>query len=247
MKKLLLTSVMALSVASVAHADGFYISPRVAWSQMRVDEARIEKKPIAGAWSEFAGNKRESWSGRESKLAPKFAVGYDHDAKEYGIFGLELEYGKTSNHFDPTHNGVDFDGASPNDSDSRDFKYGESTLSLNAKYGYDLKYVIPFVSAGIGYTTIDSENNFRSGTYWWETRDSERNVSWNIGAGIELRATDQVSFSLSYRYTDLGSVKYTNRMYHENAKTNSNGIERNFDSDVDLHKHEIIGGVKFMF
>lgn len=247
MKRILLTSVMAISVAGAAHANGFYISPRIAWSHMRIDESRVEKKVVDGVWSQFAGNKHESWASHKNKLTPKFAVGYDYDADKYGVFGLEVEYGALSNHFDPTHNGNDFDGKTPNDSDSRDFKYSESTLSLNAKYGYDLKYVIPFLSAGVGYTTIDSENNFRSGTYWWETRDSERNVSWNIGTGIEIPATEKVSFTMAYRYTDLGSVKYTNRMYHENAKKNNNGIERNFDSDVDLKKHEVLAGVKMSF
>lgn len=247
MKKIIVSSMVAIMAASAANANGFYISPRIAWSQMRVDESRVEKKPVAGVWSEFAGNKHESWSDHDYTLTPKFAVGYDYNADKYGVFGLEVEYGKTSNHFDPTHSGADFDGETPNDSDSRDFKYTESTLSLNATYGYDFKYVIPFVSAGIGYTTIDSENNFRSGTYWWETRDSERNVSWNIGAGVEVPVVENVSMTLAYRYTDLGNVKYTNRMYHENAQANNNGIERNFDSDVDLQKHEVIAGVKMQF
>ncbi|MDE6571562.1 MAG: outer membrane beta-barrel protein [Alphaproteobacteria bacterium] len=248
MKKLIITSTAVMAMfTGASHADGFYISPRIAWSDMHIDETRIEKKPVNGAWSDFAGAKHESWSDNDGNLAPKFAVGYDYNTNKYGILGLEIEYGQTSNHFDPTRSDVDFDGNLLNDSDSRDFKYSESTLSLNATYGYDFKYVIGFVTAGIGYTTIDSENNFRSGTYWWETRDSERNASWNIGAGIAVPVTKNVSVTLAYRYTDLGNVKYTNRMYHENARAGNNGIERHFDSDVDLSKHEIIAGMKVAF
>ncbi len=245
MKKTLLTSLAILATTASANAGEFYIHPSIAWSQMHVDESRTEQKVVGGVWSDFAGNKHESWDGHDDAITPKFAVGYDYNTEKYGIFGIEIEYGKTSQHFDITHSDFDFDGKTPNDSDSRDFKYSESTLALNAKYGYDMKYVIPFVTAGIGYTTIDSENNFRSGTYWWETRDSEHNISWTIGAGVEVPVTEKVSATLAYRYTDLGNVKYTNRMYHEKGATH--GIERQFQSDVDLYKHEVLAGVKMAF
>ncbi|MBD5391546.1 porin family protein [bacterium] len=247
MKKHLIVSLAAIMAAGTAHADGFFINPRIAWTQTHVDESRTEKAVQNGTWSSFVGNKHESWSGLARKFAPRVAVGYDYATPKYGIFGAEVEYGQTSNHFDPTRGYVDFAGDAINDSDSRDFKYSESTLSLNARYGYDLKYIIPFLSAGVGYTTIDSENNFRSGTYWWETRDSEHNMSWNIGLGIEMPVTHNIAMTIAYRYTDLGRVKYTNRMYHENATLNKNGIERNFDSNVDITKHEIMAGVKMSF
>lgn len=245
MKKVLISSLAAIMTAGAANAGGFYVSPKVAWSQVRIDESRIEKKWNGKSWDEWQGNKHEEWSDHDNKLTPKIAFGYDFNLKKYGIFALEAEYGQTSNYFNPMGGMYDGNGEAPNDSDSRDFKYDESTTSLNAKYGYDFRYVVPFITAGIGYTIIDSENNFRSGTYWWETRDQERNVSWNIGAGIEVPVAEKVSLTLSYLYTDLGNVKYSNWMYKENGSTN--GIERHFDSDVDLKKHEVIAGLKIKF
>ena len=142
---------------------------------------------------------------------------------------------------------VDGDGKSPNDSDIRTYKYDESTLSLNAKYGYTVYGVTPFLTAGVGYTIIDSTNNFRSGTYWWDTTDQERNISWNIGGGVLVPVSHNVALSLEYKYTDLGNVKYSNWMFHEDAPKAKNGIERHFDSSVDLYKHEILMGVKIAF
>lgn len=247
MKKIILSSLAAAIVIGNANADGLYVSPKVSWNHTRISESRTEKawNNANGNWAEFANNKHESWDGHGNKLTPKIAIGYDFDLNKYGIFSLETEYSHTRNHFNPACDGQDFEGNTPNDTDSRIFAYDESTISLNAKYGYKISKFIPFITAGIGYTTIDSENNFRSGTYWWDTTDQAENVSWNIGAGVEIPVSDKVSFTLSYLYTDLGNVEYSNWMYHE--KGNTNGIERHFDSDVDLEKHEVIAGVKIQF
>ncbi len=246
-KNTMIVSLAVFMAAGGAHASAFYINPKIAWSQTRVDESRTELKSIKGTWTEFDGNKHESWSAHGNKLSPIFAVGYDFDTQKYGTFGIEAQYGQATNHFDPTDSTLDFDGNMPNDSDTRDFKYSEQTLALNAKYGYKLNRFMPFVTIGVGYTIINSENNFRSGTYWWETRDEERNMSWNIGAGAEIPVTHAIALTMEYRYTDLGNVKYTNRMYHENAAKNNNGIERHFDSNVELKKHEVMAGVKISF
>ena len=148
-------------------------------------------------------------------------------------------------------NAVGFDmaenGDMPNDTDVRNFTYDERTLGLNLKYGYKVYKFIPYVTAGIGYTTIESENNFRSGRYFWETPATTENMSWNIGVGVEVPLTDNVAFNVAYKYTDLGSVEYTNGMFYDNHTAGQGGMTRVFDSDVDLDKHEIIAGVKLSF
>lgn len=245
MKQIALSTVLAIVAASSAHA-GFYITPKVAWNQTHIDESRNELQVVNGAWATFDKAKSESWTGYDDKISPKFAVGYDFATEKYGVFGIEAEYGATSNEFKPLDGMTDGEGNTPNDSDIRTYKYDESTLSLNAKYGFDVyKGITPFITAGAGYTVIDSTNNFRSGTYWWDTTDQEKNISWNIGAGVLVPVADNISLSLEYKYTDLGNVKYSNWMYHE--KGNANGIERHFDSKVDLYKHEVLAGVKISF
>lgn len=247
MKKTILTSAMAVFAVTSANA-GFYITPKVGWNQVHIDESRNELKVVNGKWATFDGAKAESWDGNDDAISPKVALGYDFATEKYGIFGLEVEYGETSNEFKPLDSMADEAGATPNDSDIRTYRYDESTLSLNAKYGYDVyRGITPFVTTGIGYTTIDSTNNFRSGTYWWDTTDQEHNTSWNIGGGVLLPVSNNVAFSLEYKYTDLGNVKYSNWMFHENARANNNGIERHFDSSVDLYKHEVLAGVKVSF
>ncbi|MDE6481471.1 MAG: outer membrane beta-barrel protein [Alphaproteobacteria bacterium] len=246
MKKILCGSVFAL-VATGAMADGFYISPRVAYGITSADESRVEHAAVDGVWSEFDGNKHESWDDKNREFAPQMAVGYDFDMGKAGIFAIEAMYTSVDNFFKLTGTGADEEGNMPNDSDARNVSYDEQTIGLNAKYGYKVYGVVPFVTAGVGYTTIDYTNNFRSGTYWWETTGVEHNMSWNLGAGIEVPVTEKVSLSLAYTYTDLGSVKYSNSMFHNDAKNKREGVERVFKSDVDLDKHEFIAGVKFTF
>ena len=72
-------------------------------------------------------------------------------------------------------------------------------------------------------------------------------MSWNIGVGVEVPLTDNVAFNVAYKYTDLGSVEYTNGMFYDNHTAGQGGMTRVFDSDVDLDKHEIIAGVKLSF
>ena len=243
MKKIALSSILAVFAATSANA-GFYITPKIGWNQVHMDESRIEKAWNGKIWAN--DKKHETWTGYDDKISPKFAVGYDYATEKYGIFGLEAEYGTTSNEFKPLDGAMAENGDIPNDSDFRSYKYDESTISLNAKYGYDVyRGVPPFVTVGVGYTMIYSVNNFRSGTYWWDTTDQEHNTSWNIGGGVLVPVANNVALSLEYKYTDLGNVKYSNWMYHE--KGNTNGIERHFDSSVDLYKHEVLMGVKISF
>ena len=246
MKKILCGSVFAL-IATGAMADGFYINPQVAYSITSVSENRVEKSSQNGVWAEFDGNKHESWSDTGHKFSPKIAVGYEFDMDKAGILSVEAEYGHVDNFFNAIGFDAAEDGAKPNDTDVRNFTYNESTLGLNVKYGYEVYKFIPYVTAGIGYTTIESENNFRSGRYFWETPATTENMSWNVGVGIEVPVTDNVAFNIAYKYTDLGSVEYTNGMFYDDHKANQTGMTSVFDSDVDLYKHEIIAGVKMSF
>lgn len=246
MKKVLCGSIFTLIVTG-AMADGFYISPKAAYNITSAKEARVEHTVANGAWVETARSKHEKWQDKNREFTPKFAVGYDFDMKEFGVLGIEAEYGAVENFFKASGIDVAFNGDKPNDSDLRRMSYDEKTFSLNAKYGYDVYGVLPFVTAGLGYTTIDYTNDFRSGRYWWETKGAEHNLSWNIGLGVEVPVTEKVSFSLAYKYTDLGNVKYSNSMFYNNAAQNQEGVVSVFKSDVDLNKHEIVAGIKLAF
>ena len=247
MKKTLISSLVAVMTATAANASGFYVSPKIAYGTLSADETRVEKQWSGETWAAFDGNKTEAWDNKDRRITPKFAVGYDFSTEKYGFFGIEAEYSHTEYRFDEANAYVDFEGNTPNDSgDARHITYADTTISLNAKYGYNIKDIItPFVRAGIGLAAIDSENTFRSGTYWWDTRANEDNFAWNIGAGLELPVAKNVAITLEYTYTDLGKVEYSNWLNHE--KGTSNGTERHFDSKVDLSKHELAAGVKIMF
>lgn len=106
-KKIILTGLICGFVSSAAMADGIYISPKISVNTLSVDEVRVEHAAVNGVWSEFTGNKHESWSGDKTNVNPKFAIGYDFDLNQYGIVSVEAEYGATKNYFNGVGLGAD--------------------------------------------------------------------------------------------------------------------------------------------
>lgn len=76
--------------------------------------------------------------------------------------------------------------------------------SLRARLGFDAGTVLPYLTAGVAFANAEhiSDNN---GTV---TSDTQTHLGWTVGAGIEVKATEDISLSLEYRYSDFGSRSY---------------------------------------
>lgn len=118
-------------------------------------------------------------------------VGYNvqHGAWVWGIEG------------DLAWAGIDGSGVAADDDDiSVDINW---IGSVRGRVGYAFDNILPYVTAGVAFGDADIGI---SGDL--NASDSQLHVGWTAGLGVEVGITQNVSASLEYRYTDLGSEDY---------------------------------------
>ena len=117
---------------------------------------------------------------------------------------------------------------------------GSGTGSLGLNHDTDLRWLgstrgrlgiaydrtLFFATAGWAYGDVKVDKGFAS--------YSEIRNGWTVGGGIERAITDRMSLRLEYRYTDLGSARFSSPAV--------NSIDK---SDVDFHT--VRAGVSFKF
>jgi opacity protein-like surface antigen len=123
-----------------------------------------------------------------------------------------------------------------------------SSVFLNA-YAHlmdDTSYVIPYLTAGVGYAENRVKDFNASGTEGGNTtiistsRTKSRDIAWNIGAGAAFILTKHVNLEANYKFVDIGKVK----IYSTNTVNGSPGVSR---SNKRQHIHEISGGLVINF
>ena len=72
------------------------------------------------------------------------------------------------------------------------------------------------------------------------TDDNKFHVGWTVGGGVEWAITDNCSFGVEYRYTELG-----HETYNLGSFGFSNGRNFTTTADVDFRSHEVIGRLNF--
>jgi hypothetical protein len=89
--------------------------------------------------------------------------------------------------------------------------------------------------AGVGLagSDIETSNNVLSG------EDDSLDFTWQAGAGFAYRLTDRVSVDFGYRFTDLGSFRYTLRSPPQQEPLGS--------FSMDLLSHEFKAGLRVRF
>jgi outer membrane immunogenic protein len=75
--------------------------------------------------------------------------------------------------------------------------------SVRGRVGYAFDNIMPYVTAGVAFGDADIGV---SGDL--NASDSNLHIGWTAGIGAEVGLTQNVSASLEYRYTDLGSKSY---------------------------------------
>jgi outer membrane immunogenic protein len=97
------------------------------------------------------------------------------------------------------------------------------TSSLRGRVGYDAGAFMPYLTGGLalaGGTVSDGPDD-----------DTQVHFGWTVGAGVEVAATDQISFDLGYRYSDYGQATY----------------DVGTPSDMSVTTHAVTAGVNFKF
>jgi opacity protein-like surface antigen len=74
------------------------------------------------------------------------------------------------------------------------------SFMANGYLDYDMKDegISPFIMAGLGYASV-SDN-------WTGGSSSDGALAWQVGAGVGIKASDKVTFDVSYRYFKTGDV-----------------------------------------
>jgi outer membrane immunogenic protein len=121
-------------------------------------------------------------------------VGYNFHVSDSVIFGVEAdlnwsnEQGTFTNTYDGFSSRINWNG------------------SVRGRLGYDAGQFLPYVEAGIAFANATYTDDFTStppftakGTY----------TGLTVGAGVEYKLADQLSVNLEYRYTDYGTVSFT--------------------------------------
>jgi opacity protein-like surface antigen len=96
------------------------------------------------------------------------------------------------------------------------------TGSIRGRVGYDAGSFMPYVTAGLALArgTLTATAGTKV--------DSNTHIGWTAGAGLEFKATDNMSLDVAYRYTDYGAASY--------------GV-----TDWEFSTHQVTAGVNFHF
>lgn len=82
------------------------------------------------------------------------------------------------------------------------------SLMLNAFYDIDIgSKVTPYIGGGIGYAKLKLDDQYWKDAYGKDIDDN--NFAWQIGAGVAVELTDNVSVDAGYRYVDYGDLSAT--------------------------------------
>jgi opacity protein-like surface antigen len=74
--------------------------------------------------------------------------------------------------------------------------------SVRGRVGYDAGAFMPYLTAGVAFAnaTLTDIGGGEVGT--------NTHLGWTLGAGLEVKATDNLSLDLAYRYSDYAAASY---------------------------------------
>ncbi len=90
------------------------------------------------------------------------------------------------------------------------FKNDVYSLMLNGYYDFEhLNLANPYLMAGLGYAKNKSSLKYLANangvTTPGKSSVSKNNFAWQIGAGVDMKAANEIKIGLGYRYRDTGS------------------------------------------
>lgn len=159
-------------------------------------------------------------------------IGYDHQFANNIVLGAVADI----NYIDAeTNRNYSVAGNSVNVNEEVDY-FG----TVRARVGYAMDSVLVYGSGGLAYAGYDRESNFPgapTGTlagYTLDDNDADADIGYAVGAGVDVMATQNISFGVEYLYTNLGSNDYTVSASNAAGNTIDFTSESN-DDDLDFH------------
>ena len=236
MKKIFLTSVVALGVISSAQAsDGYYSKPcptpkcptcavtvcpgtnfyvsgkaSYAWTKLSDTSMTVHTSDVPFGLGMFLSTDTISVDDETyGSIRGKVAVGMEMPATSLrGDFRLETEFGFGGK------KKLDVTAGNGFPDDPAKLKLGYNTFFVNGYYDFHATEKIkPYVGAGMGLAYIKGDINWSAADpanppviFYMNESESYRNFGYNLGAGLVYDLTQNIALDLGYRYTDLGKV-----------------------------------------
>ncbi|PSJ57613.1 outer membrane protein [Pseudaminobacter soli (ex Li et al. 2025)] len=89
--------------------------------------------------------------------------------------------------------------------------------AVRARVGYAYDRVLPYIAGGVSFGELKFDLIHKN---YGDVKFSEKATmtGWNIGAGIEYAATDNVILRAEYRYTDFGSKTFHGLWFEDEGR-----------------------------
>lgn len=154
-------------------------------------------------------------------------VGYNHQLANNVVLGVDADLNFSGI---DSRVGYDYLGEQWDDHVGvSDVKY---TGALRARLGYAIDRWLPYVAGGLSVAKYEF-NLDHDGSGDWDFKQEDTFVGWNIGAGVEYAATDNIIVRAEYRFSDFGDYNYSDDWAD--------------DGHIDLKTHDIRLGVAYKF
>ena len=156
-------------------------------------------------------------------------IGYDFDLGSV-VAGVEAEYSDSSGEqeSDETLDGINFSSSVETGRD----------IYVGARLGFRaMPSTLLYVKGGYTNTSIEANYETASDAFEFDTNAD----GWRLGAGVEQLFGPNMYGKLEYRYSN-----YNNLDFSDDFDLDTFDAE-NFDTDINLDRHQIMAGLGFRF
>ncbi|MCL2330959.1 MAG: outer membrane beta-barrel protein [Proteobacteria bacterium] len=121
----------------------------------------------------------------------------------------------------------------------------------NVYYSLDMGWsVLPYIGAGVGYSTLGISSIYSNGAYFGKERGSFSRLAYGFSAGAEIKISKDLNIDLGYRYSRLGAVEFSMLIFDFNTDRNggtTSALIYRDDIDMSFATHEITLGARYLF
>ncbi|TFI60025.1 porin family protein [Sphingomonas parva] len=225
MRKVLVAALLAGSFATPALAQeaASFTGPRI--------EGLVGYDILKSGESDDDGVDTSSNNGDESIEGVSYGVGvgYDFDLGNV-VAGVEAEYADSSGEqeADETLDGINFSSSVETGRD----------IYVGARLGFRAApSTLVYVKGGYTNTSIEANYETAGDRFEFDT-----NVDgWRLGAGIEQLFGPNLYGKLEYRYSNYNNLDFSDNFDLDNFEA------EDFDTDINLDRHQIMAGIGFRF
>ncbi len=126
--------------------------------------------------------------------------------------------------------------------------------TVRGKAGYAMDRVAVYGTGGLAYGKVKNDRSgdatfvSASGTAYDVTGDSDKDkVGYTVGAGVDVLATQNVSFGLEYLYTDLGKAKSQADFDAVSAVAAGDPADFSAETKTDVDFHSVMAKASYRF